>query len=165
VQTVRLAGDRLDVTLEVHADDLPMPAWSGFHPWFARRLRTGDGTGVGRPVRLDVPAAGRLRPDDEGLPTEEVVAVGDGPWDATFAGVTWPATLTWDDALRLTVTADTPWAVVFDERPEAVCVEPQTAPPAATDLGGAAAAPVVEPGAPAVLHMAWHVEQLRAERP
>ena len=160
VQTVRLTGDRLDLTLEVHADDVPMPAWSGFHPWFARRLLARDGTPVGRPVRMDVPATGLLRPDGEGLPTEDVVPVGDGPWDATFAGVRWPATLTWDDALRLTVSADTTWAVVFDERPEAVCVEPQTAPPNAADLTGPGAAPVVEPGTPSVLHMSWHVERL-----
>ena len=69
----------------------------------------------------------------DGLPTGELVPVPAGPWDDCFEGVT-RARLSWGE-LTLTVTASTQTWVVFDERAEAVCVEPQTAPPDAVRLG------------------------------
>jgi galactose mutarotase-like enzyme len=42
--------------------------------------------------------------------------------------------------------------VIFTGRPEAVCVEPQTAPPDATALG---AEQVAAPGAPVRLESVW----------
>ena len=150
-QRVRLFDDHLQVRLEVHVDDEgreagPMPAWTGHHPWFSRRL------GRGETVRFDVPAAGMFRNDPPGIPTGEVVPTGIGPWDDTYVDVAWPATLTWDGALALSIEADTRYGVVFDHRPNAVCVEPQTAPPNATELGLAAA---VEPGDPLTMTMTW----------
>jgi aldose 1-epimerase len=148
VQHLELAADGsgLRARLEVHADRDPMPAWSGFHPWFARRLARGG------PVTIDLPVAGMLRRDDADLPTGEVVPVPPGPWDDCFVGVRWPLTLTWPGALTLAVSSDAGYAVVFDGRPDAVCVEPQTAPPNAVELDRAA---TVEPGSPLVLTMSW----------
>jgi aldose 1-epimerase len=146
VQTVTLAPDGLDAVLEVHGDDAPMPAWSGWHPWFARRL------GRGADVRIDLSARGMLVRDDDGLPSGVLAPVPEGPWDDCFADVAWPVTLTWDDALRLEVSSDSRYAVVFDEKPGAVCVEPQTAPPDAAALG---LATTVEPGAPLRMTMTW----------
>jgi galactose mutarotase-like enzyme len=148
VQHLELAADGsgLLARLEVHADRDPMPAWSGFHPWFARRLARGG------PATIDLAVAGMLRRDAADLPIGEVVPVPPGPWDDCFVGVRWPVTLTWPGALALAVSSDAGYAVVFDGRRDAVCVEPQTAPPNAVELGRAA---TVEPGASLVLTMSW----------
>ena len=53
-----------------------------------------------------------------------------GPWDDCFGmpqGV--DVTLTWPGKLELKVASRAEWVVVYDEQPEAVCVEPQTGPP------------------------------------
>jgi aldose 1-epimerase len=146
VQHLTLSGDRLDAVLEVHADDAPMPAWTGYHPWFARRL------GRGEPVRIEFASAGKLPKDDDGMPTDALTPVPDGPYDDVFTDMTWPARLVWDDAIALSVSSPSPYAVIFDERPDGVCVEPQTAPPNAVELG---LADTVEPGTPLVLQMTW----------
>jgi len=86
-----------------------------------------------------------------------VVAAPPGPWDDCFVDVRWPVTLTWPDVLRLRVSSDAGYAVVFDAKPAAVCVEPQTAPPNAAELGRAA---TVEPGSPLALTMRWDWRRL-----
>ena len=111
IQSLSLDDDRLRARLEVHADDEPMPAWTGFHPWFARRLDRGE------PARIDVAAAGVLPRDDDGMPRLDPVPVPPGPWDDVFVEVAWPITLTWDGALRVDIAADVPNAVIFDARP------------------------------------------------
>ena len=153
VQHVALLGDGsgLRARIEVRSAGDAFPAWTGFHPWFARSL------GAGGPVSLDLLAGGMLRRDDDGMPTDDVLAVTQGPWDDVFVDVAWPVTLTWPGALRLTVSSPAPYAVVFTERPTAVCVEPQSAPPNAAELGAAA---TVTPDAPLVLEMAWDWQPL-----
>jgi galactose mutarotase-like enzyme len=146
VAAMALSAQRLDVTMEVHADAVPMPAWTGYHPWFRRQLSRGE------PARLDFTVEGMLRRDDDGIPTGEVVPRPEGPWDECFTGATWPATLTWDGALQLRISSDADYVVVFDQHEGTVCVEPQTGPPDAVALGREA---VVEPGRPLVLHMSW----------
>jgi galactose mutarotase-like enzyme len=146
LQHVELTGDSALARLEVHAERDAMPAWCGFHPWFLRRL------GRGAPVTIALHAGAMLRRDGEGMPTHEGVAVAPGPWDDCFVDVRWPVTLRWPDALELTVSSDGGYVVVFDAKPGAVCVEPQTAPPNAAELGLAA---TVTPDAPLSLTMHW----------
>jgi aldose 1-epimerase len=142
----RITGDSLDTTLEVHAEREPMPAWIGWHPWFRRRL------GRGAPGRLEATAGGVLQRDDDGIPSGEVSAAGPGPWDDCFTDVSWPAAVVWDGVVRLEVDSDARYAVLYDERPDAVCLEPQTGPPDAVALEQHA---VVEPGRPLRLTMSW----------
>ena len=52
-----------------------------------------------------------------------------GPWDDCFTGVRWPMAIAWPGILTLRISADVDFAVVYDERAEAFCVEPQTGPP------------------------------------
>lgn len=146
IQRVDLTDDTLTLGLEVHADNGPMPAWIGFHPWFARQLAHGG------PAELDLPASAVLPRDAEGLPTPTRAPVPAPPWDDTFPDVTWPVTLTWPGALRVQLWADHPWAVVFTERESGLCVEPQTGPPNAAELGLAG---IAEPGRPVTLTMTW----------
>ncbi len=152
VQHVHLDAAGVRASLEVHADDVAMPAWTGYHPWFSRRLARGE------PARLEITSAGVLPRDDDGMPQPEVAAVPAPPWDDVFVDVTWPARVVWDGALALEISSDAAHAVVFDERPGAVCIEPQTAPPNAAELGQAS---TVEPGTPLTMEMqlTWQERQ------
>jgi aldose 1-epimerase len=143
---IRLEPDGLEARLEVHADREPMPAWCGWHPWFSRRL------GRGADVRVDLTAGAMFATDAEAMPTGALVPRPTGTVDDCFDDVRWPVGLLWEGALRLSVSADCRYAVVFDRKPGAVCVEPQTAPPDAVALGREA---VVEPGSPLTLTMRW----------
>ncbi|MEM1333882.1 MAG: hypothetical protein AAGG08_10520 [Actinomycetota bacterium] len=51
-------------------------------------------------------------------------------------------------AARVEVTSDCDHLVVFDRPAHATCVEPQSGPPDAVNLGGAHAPDVVAPGSP-----------------
>jgi aldose 1-epimerase len=148
-QTIALRPDGLDATVEVHSDSHEWPAWCGWHPWFRRTLTHGD------PVRIDFAARGMLRRDTAGITTDEVVPVPAGPWDDCFVDVRWPVTLDWRGALKLEITANTDYAVLFTQRPTSVCAEPQTAPPDAVALDRFA---VVRPGQPLVAEMSWTFE-------
>jgi aldose 1-epimerase len=146
VAGMELSAERLDITLEVHADAVPMPAWTGWHPWFRRRLARGG------PARVDFTVDGMLQRDADGIPTGEVVPRPEGPWDECFTGPAWPATLIWDGALRLRISSDAGYLVVFDQHDGTTCVEPQTGPPDAVALDRHT---VVEPGRPLVMRMSW----------
>ena len=143
---LELGTGRLEMSLAVYSQEAEMPAWAGWHPWFARTLAKG-GT-----LRIGLDADGMLERDDEGLPSGRVVPVGRGPWDDCFTGVRWPVTLTWPGAVRLDISADTDHVVVFTKRPSGVCVEPQSAPPDAVALDRYS---VVTPDEPLVRTMTW----------
>jgi aldose 1-epimerase len=130
----------LDATLTLEADE-PMPAWLGWHPWFRRRL--GDTR-----VELDVDAASMYVRGADGLPTGARARPGPRPWDDAFTGLRAAPRLRWPGVLELEMTSTAEIWVVFDERADGVCVEPQTAPPDAINLAQAegSAPPTAEPG-------------------
>jgi len=152
VQRVDLDEHRLRLELEVHAAEQAMPATCGWHPWWRRRL---DDGAVAEP---DVDAATLLPRGHDGLPTGERIPAprlaDAGPWDDCFTDLRRPPQVRWSNGLTLTLTTNAAYVVVFTEREPAVCVEPQTGPPDAFNLGGAA---VVEPGAPlrAQVEISW----------
>lgn len=145
LQEFRLAADRLTQRVEVHAQDAAFPATVGWHPWFRRVLESGEA------AELAFEAEGMLRRDAAGIPSGEVVAVPPGPWDDCFTGVHWPMTITWPGAVRLEISSDAAFAVIYDELESAFCVEPQSGPP-----DGPNTAPhMVAPGAPLVVSTVW----------
>lgn len=149
IHRVELEARALRSTIEVHAGDRPMPAIVGWHPWFPRRL------GAGGELELELQAGGMLLRGPDGLPTGEVVPVPPGPWDDAFVGVAQPVVVRWPGAIELEISSPgSAWWVVYDERPEAICVEPQTGPPNGLSSGELT---VVEPGRPLVASMtlAW----------
>lgn len=155
VHRVRLEPDALSATLEVHAGDRPMPAIVGWHPWFPRVLRGSDGLPVGAPIEVDLPAGGMLLRGPDGIPTGEVVRpIPPGPWDDCFVELARSPAVRWPGALEVTVASDAAFWVVFTEREEGVCVEPQTGPPDGLNTDEHA---VVEPGRPllAAMTIAW----------
>ncbi|MFN3218051.1 MAG: aldose 1-epimerase [Acidimicrobiales bacterium] len=143
---VELSEDRLTLRLEVHSDDRSFPASCGWHPWFPRRLGGAD-------VEITLSATSMLARGADGLPDgRRITPPPSGPWDDCFEGITAPTVLEWPGVLRLRIDSDADYLVVYDEQADAVCVEPQTAPP--DDL-----AFTVEPGHPLVTTTTWHWER------
>lgn len=155
VQHFELTEGRFTSRLELHADE-PMPASMGWHPWFRRRPRPVDGwAAIGTDpgaLELEIDAGAMYRRDSTGMPTGELVAPPPpGPWDDCFTGLRRSPRLRWPGFLELTIQSECPAWVVYTEPLEALCVEPQTAPPDALNADPA----IVEPGRPLVAEMTW----------
>ncbi len=141
VERFKLASSSLTATIEVHADDRPMPAQAGFHPWFRR------------PVRLRWAPGSMYAVDADGLPDGRLVAPPPGPWDNCFTQIVGAPQLQFDDGPTVIVSSTTSHWVLYDQPAHAICLEPQTGPPDGFNL-----APfVVEPGQPLSVSMtlAW----------
>lgn len=149
VQTVALLPGGLEATLEVRARDA-MPVALGWHPWFRRAIDGSD-------VQLGFEANGMYVRGADGLPTGAVVPPTARPWDDAFTEVVLPPRLTWPGVLSLDLRTTAPFWVVFDEREDTICVEPQTAPPDAFNLAAAVGVdpPLATPDRPASVAMAW----------
>ncbi|WP_031520108.1 aldose epimerase [Streptomyces sp. NRRL F-5123] len=125
--TVELAPHSVKLTLsvEVAPGGDSFPAQAGWHPWWNRNLGKG-----GQDVELAFRADWQEERGDNHLPNGNRITPKPGPWDDCFGmpdGV--DVTLTWPGELRLEVQSPAQWVVVYDEQPEAVCVEPQSGPP------------------------------------
>ncbi|OEU96378.1 aldose epimerase [Streptomyces oceani] len=126
-QLVELAedGGGLTLTLGVETRGDSFPAQAGWHPWFRRNLDNG-----GQDVRIDFAPEWQEERGADQLPTGNRIDPRPGPWDDCFGmpdGV--DVTLDWPDELRLHIASRAEWAVIYDQQPEAVCVEPQSGPP------------------------------------
>ena len=151
VQHFELTADRLTCRLELHADE-PMPASIGWHPWFVRRL-----PGVHGELELDFEPGAMYVRDAAGIATREHVAPPAGPWDDCFTDLRRSPVLRWPGFLELAIESDCPDWVVYTEPDDALCVEPQTAPPDAINTDPT----VIHPGRPLVAEMTWRWRSLR----
>jgi galactose mutarotase-like enzyme len=143
-QRFALEADALRVTLELAADE-PMPAWMGWHPWFRRRIdRDGE-------VALLFEPGAMYERDAEGIPSGRLIAPTAGPWDDCFTNLRADPRLRWPGGPEMTLSSTCDDWVVFNQRDDALCVEPQSAPPDAVNLDPV----VVEPGEPLVVTMDW----------
>lgn len=147
-QRFAVREDGLDVSMTLEAFE-PQPAVIGWHPWFRRSLAVGEA-----PVRLSFDPAWMLLRGDDGMPTGERVPPPDGPWDDCFTGLRADPVLEWP-RLRLTLSSDCDFWVVYTHPAYAVCVEPQSGPPNAANSGPQ----VVAPGAPLTHTMRWRWER------
>ncbi|MFE2145972.1 aldose 1-epimerase [Streptomyces sp. NPDC059456] len=156
-QIFELGTDALTVTMGVETYGDSFPAQAGWHPWFRRNLGTG-----GEDVRLDFAPSWQEERGDDHLPTGKRIDPLPGPWDDCFGmpeGV--EATLTWPGAVELKITSRAEWVVVYDEQPEAVCVEPQSGPP-----NGLNTLPrLVSPVDPLEISMTWTWRRLSQPAP
>ena len=128
-QTIEVLDDAIRWSLEYDPGDCQLPAWIGMHPWFARDLDRGAS------AEIEFKAAKMLKRDDEGIPTGEITAPTNGTWDDAFTEIQGVPAIIWEDAARIDIESDAPWWVVFNEDSEGICIEPQTAPPDAQNLG------------------------------
>lgn len=149
-QRFELADDHFHLTLEVHADDVPMPAACGWHPWFRRRVGPVEGS-------IDFEAEFMELRDDAGIPSGERIPPPPGPWDDCFGGLSYPAVVRWPGVLSLEVESSCDYLVVFTEQQDAFCVEPQTAPPNSLNDSPY----VVEPGIPLIATTSWSWQEDR----
>ena len=128
-QRIEVLDDAIRWSLEYDAGKCTLPAWLGLHPWFARSLGRGD------EVELSFNPGKMLKRDKDGIATSEFVTPSKGAWDDAFTEVRGTPSLVWEDVLRIDIESDAPWWVVYTEDSEGICVEPQTAPPDAANLG------------------------------
>jgi aldose 1-epimerase len=131
-QLIELADDSLTCTLTVRAGDRAMPATIGWHPWFVK------------PERVDLRFEQMYLRDDEYITDGRMVAPPPPPpWDDCFVGLLATPRI-WIGGVEVSITSDCDHWVVYDMPAHSTCVEPQTAPPDAFNLGGATR---LEPGA------------------
>jgi aldose 1-epimerase len=69
------------------------------------------------------------------MPTGKLINPTPPPWDDAFTQVRGVPTVSWEDVLQIKIESDAPYWVVYDQDPEGVCIEPQSAPPDAANLG------------------------------
>jgi aldose 1-epimerase len=128
-QTIEVLDDAIRWSLEYDDNGCDIPVWLGMHPWFARDLERG-GT-----AEIEFSAAKMLKRGSDGLPTGELINPTPQPWDDAFTEVRGTPAVIWEDVARIDIESDAPWWVVYSEDSDGVCLEPQTAPPDAANLG------------------------------
>ena len=128
-QRIEVLDDAIRWVLEYEANGCDLPAWLGFHPWFPRELDRGGA------AEVNFHADKMFKRGDEKLIQNELIAPLPEPWDDTFVGVRGIPEVLWPGAARLTVESDSPYWVVYTEDSDGVCIEPQTAPPDAQNMG------------------------------
>ena len=102
--------------------DHAMPATIGWHPCFLK------------PLSDDIEFATMLPRDTSGIPLGLRAAPSPRPWDDCVTDPVRPPRLHYP-GFSVTLTSDCPWWVVYDEPSDVICIEPQSAPPDAVNLG------------------------------
>jgi aldose 1-epimerase len=150
VQRFELTSEGLTCRMELHAD-VPMPASIGWHPWFIRHI-----PGVPGELELHVEPAAMYRRDAAGIATVELIPPVPQPWDDCFTDLRHPPVLRWPGFLEMTIDSDCPDWVIYTSPQDALCVEPQTAPPDALNTDPT----VIQPGRPLTAEMTWRWRSL-----
>ena len=113
-QRIEVEEDHLRLELSVQAGSVAMPATIGWHPWFRKPER----------VRFS-PTAVYPR-DSHGIATLPIKTPSAGPWDDCFVNT---ETVRLERASHaLALSSDCTHWVVYDEDPNATCIEPQSGP-------------------------------------
>lgn len=135
VQRFALDETSLSVTLEVHADQVEMPAMVGWHPWYRKVLSKGE------PAELEFEAESVYVVDGRQIPTGALAPPPAPPWDECFVGLEKGPVIRWPGALELRIESDLDHWVVFTKPDHALCVEPQSGPPNEVNTNPQIAAP------------------------
>ena len=122
-QSFQLTDDSLRMTLIARAGTQVMPVVLGWHPCL-RRVLTHGGS-----AELNFDPGWMWQRDSSGIPDGKRVSPTPGPWDDAFGGVTTAPTIRWPGAIQLTFETDCRAWIVYTERDDQICVEPQTAIP------------------------------------
>ena len=128
-QRLEILDNALRWSLEYEAGECELPFWMGFHPWFPREFDRGGA------AEIDFHPGKMLERGSDYLPTGELISPTPPPWDDAFCEVRGTPTIYWEDVLQIEIESDAPYWVVYDQDPEGVCIEPQSAPPDAANLG------------------------------
>ncbi len=133
------------------------PVVTGWHPWFRRKVSGSRGEWSLEAPRL-------LRRGDDALPLELMAGVGTGPFDDAFWVPSGRASIHWPGQLGIDVVTEGAWYVVYDERPEAICLEPQSGPPDGLDDHPWHTAERLAAGEPRSWRTTWTMRGLREGR-
>lgn len=128
-QRIEVGEHHLHMTLTLSAGARAMPATIGWHPWFLK------------PDRLDFQPTRYYPRDSEHMAHLPLADPPPGPWDDCFLNDRPVFIQRGEQQLRITSSCDH-WTV-YDEPVHATCVEPQSGPPDAVNLG---LAQCLEPG-------------------
>lgn len=129
-QMFELTNSELRMVMELQAIDA-MPAWLGFHPWFRKVI---DGNEYQLTANFDHMY---LR-DAEKIATKLTGPPKPLPWDDCFVGTDPKIEISWGDLLSLKLVSNYPYWVIYSAPKDAICIEPQTAPPNAIEIEKAA---------------------------
>lgn len=121
VQRIEAGERRLRMELTLTAGEHSMPAVLGWHPWFRK------------PDRLEFEPARCYSRDAQGIAHLPLIDPPPQPWDDCFLNDR-PVVLH-RHGQRLRLTSSCGHWVVYDEPGHATCIEPQTGPPDAFNLG------------------------------
>jgi aldose 1-epimerase len=125
-QHIELGEHTLRCTLTVTAAEQRMPVTIGWHPWFVK------------PERAELRFEAMYERGPHHLPTGRLVApAAEGSRDDCFVRPAGALRLHYP-SLAVVVDSDCECWVVFDTPAHATCVEPQSGPPDAVNLGAAA---------------------------
>jgi len=130
-QHLHLDEHGLTLMLSVLATTSAMPAVIGWHPCFRA------------PQWSDLEFARMYTRDQHHIAVPTLVPPKPRPWDDCFLEPLGPLRFR-QQHLTVTVDSDCDHWVVYDEQPHLLCIEPQSGPPDAFTIGGAAR---LEPGA------------------
>lgn len=123
---IMLTPDELSMRLAVHAAE-EMPVAVGLHPWFRRELGS-------TPAELTIHPRAASVFDEHMMATDRTGAVPGRPWDHVLTGVEQAPIIRWPELTLALVSPTSTW-VVYEEAPEAFCVEPISAPAGALAEG------------------------------
>jgi aldose 1-epimerase len=138
-QHLSLDEHGLACVLSVYALQQPMPAVIGWHPCLRK------------PLQADLSFDRMYVRDADHIAIDTLVEPKPHPWDDCFAGPISPLRLHYP-GLTLTLASDCDHWVVYDEPDDVTCVEPQSGPPDAFNIGGATR---LEPGELLQRHMTF----------
>lgn len=128
-QRLEILDNALRWSLEYESGGCDLPFWIGLHPWFPRELS------IGSSAEIDFQPTKMFERGSDHLPTGNLIEPTRGPWDDAFTGVRGVPKIFWEDALQISIECDSPYWVIYNQDSEGICIEPQTAPPDAANLG------------------------------
>jgi aldose 1-epimerase len=126
-QSFQLDSDKITMTISLTAIDR-MPGWVGFHPWFRKEINS-------EKIQLTADFSQMYVRDNEKVATKTIAPPKPLPWDDCFIGVEPNIKLRWGDLLELKLFSNFPYWVIYSAPNDALCIEPQSAPPNAIELG------------------------------
>jgi aldose 1-epimerase len=128
-QRYEILDNALRWSLEYQGNGSEMPFWLGFHPWFPRDFDRGGS------AEIEFAASKMFERGSDHLPTGKLINPTPPPYDDAFTQIRGTPTVSWQDVLQIKIESDAPYWVVYDQDSEGVCIEPQSAPPDAANLG------------------------------
>lgn len=145
--------DAVLTRLILEAEEQCFPGVVGWHPWFKRFLGAGESASwsLTEPLLAERLEAFELSGD--------LIAVdlGSRAFDDAFLVASRTATIEWPGQFRIDISSSHPWFVVFDERADFICIEPQSGPPNGINESRLAPVTLVGPGQPLTLANEWRI--------